>query len=241
MSDLASSKQQLLQVEAALLTNPDDVALKQLALDLNEVIALQTQLSNATSTAEKGDLTSVGDWSVGDVCEAVWEQDGNYYSAEIVSFEAGGATAHVKYTEYGDEGVVKIESLRKLGASTASTTISSTTQEVDPAESAIASAAKDLKGSAKSRAEAIKEKRQKKAKRRKEKEEEELKVLDKQKSSWQNFAKKAKTKKKSGIKKKSIFASPDDPSGRIGIGTCNIGGKGMTEYHERGKWQFDKK
>eukprot|EP00056_Hartaetosiga_gracilis_P019627 m.15208 g.15208 ORF g.15208 m.15208 type:complete len:146 (-) comp7824_c0_seq4:865-1302(-) len=76
MSDLASSKQQLLQVEAALLTNPDDVALKQLALDLNEVIALQTQLSNATSTAEKGDLTSVGDWSVGDVCEAVWEQDG---------------------------------------------------------------------------------------------------------------------------------------------------------------------
>jgi hypothetical protein len=26
---------------------------------------------------------------------------------------------------------------------------------------------------------------------------------------------------------------------QVGVGTCGIGGKGMTEYKERGKWQFD--
>eukprot|EP00055_Hartaetosiga_balthica_P000280 m.136142 g.136142 ORF g.136142 m.136142 type:complete len:243 (-) comp10463_c0_seq1:141-869(-) len=242
MSDLVSSKQQLIQVEAALLTNPDDPALKQLASDLKEVIALQTQLTHATSSVE-GETTSFGGWNIGDKCEAVWAQDGSYYSAELLGFESGGANARVKYTDYGDVGTVKIESLRKLGAlvSTSSPAVTESAVPTDATVAATGNGPQDVKGSSKNRSDAIREKKMKKAKRRKEKEEEELKVLDKQKSSWQNFAKKAKSKKKSGVGKKSIFASPDDPSGRVGIGTCNIGGKGMTEYRERGKWQFDKK
>lgn len=35
---------------------------------------------------------------------------------------------------------------------------------------------------------------------------------------------------KKGIPKKSIFASPDNVNGRVGIGTCGLGGKGMTEF-----------
>lgn len=35
---------------------------------------------------------------------------------------------------------------------------------------------------------------------------------------------------KKGIPKKSIFASPDNFNGRVGIGTCGLGGKGMTEF-----------
>lgn len=32
------------------------------------------------------------------------------------------------------------------------------------------------------------------------------------------------------MKVKSIFTSPDNVSGRVGIGTCGVSGKGMTEF-----------
>lgn len=42
---------------------------------------------------------------------------------------------------------------------------------------------------------------------------------------------------KKGVVKKSIFASPDNVNGRVGIGTCGIGGKPMTEYTTADKWK----
>ena len=36
--------------------------------------------------------------------------------------------------------------------------------------------------------------------------------------------------KKGGIVKKSIFASPDGPGGRVGVGTCGISGRPMTDF-----------
>lgn len=35
--------------------------------------------------------------------------------------------------------------------------------------------------------------------------------------------------------KKSIFASPDNVNGRVGIGTCGVAGKGMTEFQHAEK------
>lgn len=43
--------------------------------------------------------------------------------------------------------------------------------------------------------------------------------------------------KKGGCLKKSIFASPESVSGRVGIGTCGIGGKPMTEFSSAEKWR----
>ena len=40
-----------------------------------------------------------------------------------------------------------------------------------------------------------------------------------------------------GVTKKSIFATPDAVNGRVGIGTCGIGGKPMTEFTQAEKWR----
>lgn len=42
----------------------------------------------------------------------------------------------------------------------------------------------------------------------------------------------AKTKKMS---KKSIFATPDTVNGRVGVGTCGIGGRPMTKFSQAEK------
>ncbi|KAG0421056.1 hypothetical protein HPB47_003040 [Ixodes persulcatus] len=48
---------------------------------------------------------------------------------------------------------------------------------------------------------------------------------------------KAFNKNKKGQVKKSIFASPDNVNGRVGVGTCGIGGRPMTEFHHQEKWR----
>lgn len=60
-------------------------------------------------------------------------------------------------------------------------------------------------------------------------------------NKWKNFSTTGTSKAKAfgAFTKKSIFATPDDPSGKVGVGTCNVGGKAMTDYVRQGKWQFD--
>lgn len=41
--------------------------------------------------------------------------------------------------------------------------------------------------------------------------------------------------KKGGIVKKSIFATPEGPGGRVGVGTCGIAGRPMTDYVQQEK------
>ena len=38
--------------------------------------------------------------------------------------------------------------------------------------------------------------------------------------------------------RKSIFATPDSIEDKVGVGTCNIGGRGMTGYEDQKKYQF---
>ncbi|KAJ9597046.1 hypothetical protein L9F63_027062, partial [Diploptera punctata] len=42
---------------------------------------------------------------------------------------------------------------------------------------------------------------------------------------------------KKGMTKKSIFASPDNVNGRVGIGTCGMSGRPMTEFTTAEKWR----
>ena len=58
-----------------------------------------------------------------------------------------------------------------------------------------------------------------------------------EKKKWLAFTTKASKNKKVGVKNKSIFASPDSVNGRVGIGTCGISGKPMTEFATASKLQ----
>ena len=59
------------------------------------------------------------------------------------------------------------------------------------------------------------------------------KAREVEKNKWQNFSTKAFGKK--GFVKKSIFKTPENPQGRVGIGTCGVGGAEMTKFHSATK------
>ncbi|ESO06735.1 hypothetical protein HELRODRAFT_92995, partial [Helobdella robusta] len=77
-----------------------------------------------------------------------------------------------------------------------------------------------------------KKKSQKKAQRLKQQEDE--RELDKHK--WEQFNAKIFSKTNKGKVKKSIFASPDTPIGRVGVGTCGVSGKPMTRFFHGEKY-----
>jgi survival-of-motor-neuron-related-splicing factor 30 len=74
-------------------------------------------------------------------------------------------------------------------------------------------------------------------KKKKAKKAERFKTMDqereKEKSKWQNFSTKAFGKK--GFVKKSIFKTPENPTGRVGVGTCGVGGAEMTKFSNQTK------
>lgn len=78
----------------------------------------------------------------------------------------------------------------------------------------------------------LKKKKQRKQQRFKELEEE----REQDKNKWLNFTTKA-TKKTGTSKLKSIFASPENVHGRVGIGTCGVSGKPMTEFSFADKYR----
>lgn len=52
-------------------------------------------------------------------------------------------------------------------------------------------------------------------------------VREGDKNSWLKFNQKSEKKQK--VVKKSIFQTPDSVYGRVGVGTCGVGGKEMTK------------
>ena len=76
-------------------------------------------------------------------------------------------------------------------------------------------------------------------KKKKAKKAERFKKMDEQreeeKSKWQNFSSKAFGKK--GFVKKSIFKTPENAQGRVGIGTCGVSGQKMTTYSSANKYR----
>lgn len=239
-TNIDNYKLQLQQVEAALTTSPEDEELLKLKQDLQEVIELTQELlrsqlvenaSKATKAAESvqaqenEDLDALfksymnndeeesstqkspEDWSIGDRCRALSILDGQYHEGTIEAIE-------------GQEVSVLFDNDKKNAVVTT----------LDMIKEIATSDSKHFKKpalSAKMR-EYQKKKKQKKLQRFKQLEEE----RESEKKKWINFHN--KTSKK-GIAKKSIFASPDTVSGRVGIGTCGVSGRGMTEYHAADK------
>merc|ERR1712192_98055 len=85
--------------------------------------------------------------------------------------------------------------------------------------------AKNKKELANYQRELKKEEKKKNAEKMKELEEE----REKEKMKWSSFSAKAFGKK--GFVKKSIFKTPETADGKVGVGTCGIGGKEMTEFN----------
>ncbi|KAJ8943267.1 hypothetical protein NQ318_017285 [Aromia moschata] len=218
MSDeLQNYQLQLQQVEAALLTDPDNQELQKLKIDLNEVIDLTLDLKNkaeeAANQPEYTEPVGVAEddeitksllaveqfvaknkakkiWRVGDTCMAKWNDNGQYYEARIDVINPDG-------------------------------------------QKRVLSEAEKMKKAKLHNKEYLKKKKQKKQLRFKELEEE----RECEKKKWLAFANKAIKNKKTGLKTKSIFASPDSVNGRVGIGTCGISGRPMTEFTTAEKWR----
>jgi len=240
-SELSSYQLQLQQVEAALTSDPANSELLKLKADLEQVIDLTKQLvsqsvakagsqpeeaeeeeppapSSSSSGAVAGtkrkfheEFTPVKHWQVGEQCQALWHKDGNYYEATVSEITTDG-DVQVKFRHNGQSGVTSLGLLKisKHGISGTKTSTSRKEQQ---------------------------EREREHAKRRKQKKLERFKNLEKEgekgKNKWQNFSNKAFGKK--GFVKKSIFKTPENAKGRVGIGTCGAGGKDMTEFDIRTK------
>lgn len=242
--NLQNYKLQLQQVEAALTTDPANEELLKLKVDLEEVIELtrdliKTQLLElkAAENAAGGskieedvtakllaaeqpvveELCTKRDWKVGDRCLAIWNEDGQYYEATIEDITEDGEEVSVVFDSYKSSDVTTLVLLREL-------------------KGGVKRSAEDVADS-KSKKQAIskqreyqKKKKQKKLQRYKQMEEE----REGEKNKWLAFN--SKTAKK-GMTKKSIFASPDNVNGRVGIGTCGMSGRPMTEFTTAEKWR----
>ncbi|XP_035790973.1 survival of motor neuron-related-splicing factor 30-like [Anopheles albimanus] len=232
--DLQNYKLQLQQVEAALLTDPENAELLKLKQDLDEVIELTKDLIKAQQEPEQkksayiepatssyldggvgGDKKQIKPakvWKVGDKCSAKWIEDGQYYDATIESIADTGEVSIV-FEAYQNRSTTTLSELRER----------KTRNEVFPTNSN-----KRLRHNQK---EYLKKKKMKKVQRFKELEEE----RECEKNKWLQFS--AKSTKKAGVKPKSIFASPENVNGRVGIGTCGVSGKPMTEFSHGEKYR----
>lgn len=150
---------------------------------------------------------------------------GVYYKAVITAVDVTAGSVSVNFPEYGNSDQVKVASLRPADGADASKKDSESRKR----------AAAEGSGTVKQAlSEVEKEAKREKNKRKKVKRLESEQKRQQEVKAWMSFSKK---KNKKG--KKSIFASPDNPMGKVGIGTNNIGGRGMTDYKQRGKWQFE--
>ncbi|XP_055626671.1 survival of motor neuron-related-splicing factor 30-like [Toxorhynchites rutilus septentrionalis] len=232
--DLQNYKLQLQQVEAALLTDPENSELLKLKQDLEEVIDLtkdliraqqeaeqkksayiepaSTSYFEAFSAAEKKQSKPLVIWKVGDKCSAKWIEDGQYYDATIEAITDNGEVSIV-FDAYQNRSTTTISELKERKVR----------NEVFPSNSN-----KRMRPNQK---EYLKKKKQKKLIRFKELEEE----RETEKNKWLQFS--AKNTKKTGVKCKSIFASPENVNGRVGIGTCGVSGKPMTEFSHGEKYR----
>lgn len=240
--DLQNYKLQLQQVEAALLTDPENKELQKLKVDLEEVIELTLDLKSKAEEAAKQpeytepvnnyeedeitkSLLAVEEfvaktkakkiWRIGDICMAKWSDNNQYYEARIDSINPDGQV-NVTFEAYKNRGVTTLAELKEFTG-----------------QKRVLTEAEKLKRAKMNNKEYLKKKKLKKQQRFKELEEE----RESEKKKWLAFTNKATKNKKVGLKTKSIFASPDTVNGRVGIGTCGISGKPMTEFASAEKWR----
>ncbi|CAM6083237.1 unnamed protein product [Calypogeia fissa] len=194
---------------------------------------------------------------VGTKVQAVWSEDGEWYNATVEAVTPIGY--FVSYDEWGNKEEVDLANVRNISPAEDDPEIPSTEEDalLDAEKQAeatkmalkrkIAQAAdldvmpRDLPAKLKIHpddSEDIKIAKRKKIHAFKSKQRLEQMELtqNKRQNAWQQFqGSKGKSKKVgffTGRKKESIFKSPDDPKGKVGV---TGSGKGITEFHKREK------
>ncbi|KAF9111836.1 hypothetical protein BGX27_004370 [Mortierella sp. AM989] len=171
-------------------------------------------------------------WSVGERCRALYAADGKFYEATILSIGGSGQAFSVQFKGYessppatvGPEDLKPPHDKSKYQKGNAAAATPATVpgggdkgakkRAPDGAESGAAAG-----GFKKKKSGAASEQVQKQM-------------------AWQSFAKGGAKKgaKAAPVLKKSIFATPDNPEGKVGV----VGsGKGMTQFQQRGKHIYD--
>lgn len=231
MDDLQNYKLQLQHVEAILTTDSGNDELHKLKKDLEEVIELTNDLIKSQQQEKQSHGVDSQDpdviagltnkWKVGDLCMAPWSEDGKYYEATIDAISETG-TVNITFNEYKNTDTAMINQLKSAAKRPASDWADQKSKKMQAAAAAGSDPNKQR--------EYLKKKKQKKLQRFKELEEE----REQEKNKWIAFS--SKTVKK-GVVKKSIFATPENVNGRVGIGTCGVSGREMTKFSNGEKWR----
>ncbi|KAF8507099.1 hypothetical protein F5888DRAFT_70748 [Russula emetica] len=222
---------QLSQVELALVADPDNAELASLRSELQELINLTTTLisqsesaassSKPTDSSRKAITTqNTVTWSAGDECLAKYASDGGWYPARINSV-AGSAEKRVYsivFKSYNTTEQLEASSLKPLPSN----------------YNHLPSAKRKAKEEEEEEKERKRKKNEKKLETRAAKAKEQLQ----KQASWKKFAKKSEKKGVhiAGMAGTSIFKTPDNPLGRVGV---TGSGRGMTDYQAKGKHKFD--
>ncbi|XP_060066137.1 survival of motor neuron-related-splicing factor 30-like [Ylistrum balloti] len=239
-SNLATYKLQLQQVEASLTNDADNEDLLKLKKDLQEVIDLTTELVGqqkailgGATLLEAGPSSEETEtkaeniqhaWKSGDMCMAMYSEDGQYYEATVDEVLEDG-TCTVKFNDYGNTDVTEVKFLKPTDAER-----HYATGEPGSTDTKKPQSKKDLIASQR---EYKRKKSQKKAQRLKQMEEE----RESEKNKWLDFNSKTFSKTNKGRVKKSIFATTEHVNGRVGVGTCGVSGRPMTSFTQQEKWK----
>ncbi|KAL0013017.1 uncharacterized protein LOC112016501 [Quercus suber] len=193
-------------------------------------------------------LDHQGKFPIGTKVQAVWSEDGEWYDATIEAYSPNGY--FVSYDGWGNKEEVDPDNVRPIQEGVVNTLaeaerVAEATKQAIKRKIALA-ASMDFQSRslpAKLRIEPDDPEDVKVAKRKKihafksKVRMEQLEVTqNKRQNAWQQFqTTKGKTKKIgffSGRKRESIFKSPEDPQGKVGV---TGSGKGLTEFQKREK------
>ncbi|CAB3997988.1 Hypothetical predicted protein [Paramuricea clavata] len=153
----------------------------------------------------------------------MWSEDGCYYDATVDRISDDGTTCTVTLEPFGNTEITKVSTLKKPGEPGV--------KRAAPVDYETKGEGKQNKELTRAEREKLRDIKKKKALKKKQKRKEVNETREKEKSKWLDFFNGPKAGgKKKGILKKSIFASPETVEGKVGIGTCGIGGQPMTNF-----------
>ncbi|KIP12443.1 hypothetical protein PHLGIDRAFT_97759 [Phlebiopsis gigantea 11061_1 CR5-6] len=243
-ADLETYQVQLSQVELALEQDANNTELSELKSELQELIELtkaaiaQQEAAASSSKAEASRKAAAAGGTgaaqtktfvAGDECLAKYSGDGQWYAARIAS--VGGATENRQYSVmfkgYNTTELVNAAQLKALPHGYAAAA-------AGPGAGAAGGSKRKLTKGEEEERERKKKKNEKKVETRAQK----AKEQNEKQATWQKFAKKSEKKgiHIAGVSGTSIFKTPENPLGRVGV---TGSGKGMTEVKIMGKHKFD--
>ncbi|KAJ7293648.1 hypothetical protein C8J57DRAFT_1269573 [Mycena rebaudengoi] len=229
-ADLETYQVQLSQVDLAISDDPGNAELISLRSELKELIdltkaAIASQAAPASPKAESSkkntSSTPLHTLGAGDECLAKYSGDGSWYPARITS--VGGSTDNrvysVVFKGYNSTELVKSSEVKPMPANHAFIAAPTTKRKLSKAE------------------EEEREKKKKKNEKKVEAKAAKAKEQTAKQATWQKFAKKSEKKGVhiAGVAGTSIFKTPDNPLGRVGV---TGSGKGMTEVASQAKHKF---